>query len=58
MIMWDNASAAKSTGGVRLVGPEARMSERGGEEGKSAAIGEEKPELDHRAITQLLLLPF
>lgn len=29
MIMWDNASVAKSTGGVRLVGPEARMSERG-----------------------------
>lgn len=44
---------AKSTGGVRLVGPEARMSERGREEGKSntaAAISVGIPELNHRAI--------
>lgn len=27
--MWDDASVAKSTGGVRLAGREARMSERG-----------------------------
>ena len=61
VITQDNASAAKSTGGVRLVGPEARMSKREREEGKSktaAAIVAGKPELNHRAITQLLLLPF
>lgn len=59
--MWDNASVAKSTGGVRLVGPEARMSERGREECKSntaAAISVGKPERNHRGIKQLLLLPF
>jgi len=56
--MWDSVSVAKSTGGVRLVGPEARMSERGREEGKSAAIRVEKLELNHRAIEQLLLHPF
>lgn len=52
-------SVAKSTGGVRLVGPEAKMSERERVVGKSnaaAAIGVGKPELNHRAITQLLPL--
>lgn len=31
VIMWDRMSVAKSTGGVRLVGPEARMNKRGRE---------------------------
>lgn len=56
--MWDNASVAKSTGGVRLVGPEARMSERGREEGKSntaAAISVGKPELNQTAAATSFL---
>lgn len=58
--MWDNVSGAKSTGGVRLAGPEARMSERGSEEGESDAtanISAGNPELNDRAIKQLQLLP-
>lgn len=60
MIIWDNVSVAKSTGGVRLVGPGAKMSERGRVEGKAntaTAISEGKPEPNHKAIKQLLLLP-
>lgn len=60
VIMWDIVSVAKSTGGVRLVGPEARMNQGGREERKSnaaAAISDGKPERNHRGISQLLLLP-
>lgn len=51
-------SVAKTTGGVRLVGPEVRLSVRGREENKSVATSVEKAELNPRAIEQLLLLPF
>lgn len=60
VIMWDGASVAKSTGGVRLVGPEAKMrgggrGERKSNTGATTSVG--KPERNHRGIDQLLLLP-
>lgn len=61
VIMWDVASVAKSTGGVRLVGPEAGT--RGGERGErkfntgATAISAGKPERNHRGTDQLLPLP-
>lgn len=51
--MWDIVSVAKSTGGVRLVGPEVRMSKRGSEEGNSTAFSVGKPVLNFRAIKQV-----
>lgn len=54
--MWGSITVAKSTGGVRLGGHVLRM-RKGEREGKSPAVIVEKPELNLRAIKQLLLLP-
>lgn len=50
--MWDIVSVVKSTGGVRLVGPEVRMSKRGSEEGNSTAFSVGKPVLNCLARKQ------
>lgn len=57
MIMWDVESVAKSTGGVRLVGPEAGTRRERKSNTGATTVGAGKPGCNHRGSRQLLFTP-